>query len=172
MRQPAPPRLLGFTLIEVVVVMAVIAILALMAVPNLTDRTVRQQVAATLEHVQFARQAVADRHALTGTFPADNEEALLPPADRIVGSFLSSVTVRDGVLDLVFGNGANSKLAGKRLSLRPAAVPDYPQVPVVWICAGASVPDKMEAHGEDTTDVPALYLPPSCRPGAGAKPKE
>lgn len=159
----------GFTLIEVVVVMAVLAILALMAAPNLTDRVVRKQVTETLEHVAFARQAVATKHALTGTFPADNEEAGLPPADRIVGTFLSSVTVDDGVLHLVFGNGANGALAGKRLSLRPAAVPDYPQVPVVWVCAGAAVPDKMEVQGTDATDIPALHLPPGCRPAA--KPK-
>ena len=163
------PARRGFSLIELMIVVAVVAILALLAMPNFTDRIVRKQVADTLPVVDFAKQNVALFRGLSGKFPVDNAEASLPPADKIVGSFLSSATVQDGVLVLVFGNGANPLLKGKRLTLRPAYVPDYPQVPLVWVCAGAPVPDKMQAHGTDSTDIPALYLPVACRPKAVPK---
>ena len=159
----------GFSLIELLIVMGVLAILALLAMPNFTDRIVRQQVAETLEVVDFAKRKVALFRGLSGKFPADNVEASLPPPDKIVGSFLSSVTVQDGALVLVFGNGANPMLKGKRLSLRPAYVPDYPDVPLVWICAGAAVPEKMQAQGRDDTDIAPLYLPAACRPPAAPK---
>lgn len=159
----------GFSLIELMIVVAVVAVLALLAMPSFTDRIVRKQVAETLPVVEFAKQNVALFRGLSGKFPVDNTEASLPPADKIVGSFLSSVTVRDGVLVLVFGNGANPLLKGKQLALRPAYVPDYPQVPLVWVCAGAAVPDQMQVHGTDSTDIPALYLPLACRPGAAKK---
>lgn len=162
MNSPLPVRR-GFSLIELLIVMAVMAILALLAVPNFTDRIVRKQVADSLEVVDFAKRNVGLYRGLSGKFPLDNVEASLPPPDKIVGSFLSSVTVQDGALVLAFGNGANPLLKGKRLSLRPAYVPDYPEVPLVWVCAGAAVPEKMTAQGRDDTDIPGLYLPAACR---------
>jgi len=159
----------GFSLVELVIVMGIVAILALLAMPNFTDRIVRKQVAETLEVVDFAKRNVALFRGVSGKFPIDNIEASLPPPDKIVGSFLSSVTVLDGVLVLEFGNSANPLLKGKRLSLRPAYVPDYPEVPLVWVCAGAAVPEKMKAQGHDDTEIAALYLPAACR--APAVPK-
>jgi type IV pilus assembly protein PilA len=163
----AAPR--GFTLLELMVVVAVIAILSTMMIPSYRDRIVRQQVAETLDGLAFARGAIATRYAATATFPADNVEAGLPPPDKIVSGTLSSVTVADGALVLVFGNTADSALKGKRLSLRPAFVDDYPQVPLVWLCAAAPVPGNMTAQGDDVTDVPRRYLPLRCQDTA-AKP--
>jgi len=159
----------GFSLIELMIVIGIVSILALLAMPNFTDRIVRKQVADTLEVVDFAKRHVALFRGVSGKFPLDNIEASLPPPDKIVGSFLSSVTVQEGVLVLVFGNGANPLLKGKRLSLRPAYVPDYPEVPLVWVCAGAAIPEKMRAQGRDDTDIPPLYLPAACRGPAAPK---
>jgi len=159
-RLPVPPR--GFTLLELMVVVAVIAILSMMAIPSYRDRIVRKQVAETLDGLAFAQGAIGTRYALTHAFPADNAEAGLPPADKIVGSHLLSVTVVDGALVLRFGNSADTTLKDKKLSLRPAYVDGYPQVPLVWVCAGAKVPGNMTAQGEDVTDVPTRYLPLRC----------
>ena len=160
----------GFTLLELMVVVAVIAILSMMVIPSYRDRIVRQQVADTLDGLAFARGAIATRFVAKGTFPADNDEAGLPPPDKIVSNHLSSATVADGALVLVFGNAADSALKGKRLSLRPAFVEGYPQVPLVWLCAAAPVPGNMTAQGEDVTDVPTRYLPLRCR-NTAPKPK-
>ena len=160
-RIPAARR--GFSLIELMMVVAVVAILSLLALPSFTDRIVRKQVADTLPVVDFVKGKVEAYRSINGKFPMDNADATLPPPDRIVGSFLSSVTVREGVVQLVFGNAANPALQGKRLTLRPAYVPDYPEVPLVWVCAAGLVPDKMTAQGSNGTDIPALYLPGACR---------
>jgi len=160
----------GFTLLELVVVVAVIAILSMMMIPSYRDRIVRKQVAEALDGLAFARGAIATRYAATKTFPADNDEAGLPPPDKIVSTQLSSVTVADGALVLVFGNAADAGLKGRRLSLRPAFVEGYPQVPLVWLCAAAPVPGNMTVQGDDVTDVPARYLPLRCQ-NTAPKPK-
>jgi type IV pilus assembly protein PilA len=166
-RTPSTSR--GFTLIELMVVVTVIAILSMMAVPMFRERIVRTQVAEAIDTMEFARAAVGARHVLTGAFPKDNAAAGLPPADKIVGNHVASLTVVDGALELVFGNKADGVLRGKRLSLRPAFVDGYPQVPVVWVCAAANVPDKMTLQGVDATDVPVRFLPMRCQQ-TGAKP--
>lgn len=158
----------GFSLIELMIVVGVIAILSLMALPSFTDRIARQQVSDALEATDFVRKAVAARYLGNQKFPADNAVAGLPPPDRIVSKFVSQVTVRDGVVELLFAPTADAHLAGKRLTLRPAYVEDYPQVPVVWVCGAATVPEKMVAQGVNQTDVAALYLPLACRE-TGAK---
>ena len=160
-RPPRPRR--GFTLIELMVVVAVIAILALMAVPSFRDRIVRQQVAEAIDGMAFTREAVAAAYKATGTFPADNDAAGLPPPEKIVGTHLRAVTVRDGVIELAFGNSADGLLKQRHVVLRPAFVAGYPQVPLAWLCAGAAVPAQMTAQGADTTDVPPQYLPLRCR---------
>lgn len=153
----------GFSLIELLMVVAVIAILSLLALPSFSDRIARQQVSDALEATDFVRKAVGGTYRAAEKFPVDNVEASLPPPDKIVSKFVSSVTVKDGVLDVVFAPTANANLAGKRLTLRPAVVAGYPQVPVVWVCGASAVPDKMVAHGENQTTIAPLYLPLACR---------
>lgn len=154
----------GFTLIEVMVAMAVVAILAMMAVPSFQDRIIRAQVVEGMELAALAKKAVAAHYAGTSELPEDNEEASLPPPDRIVGTRVSRVAVEEGAIVITFGNQANGSLAGKKLSLRPAVVEGYPQVPIAWICAAAAVPAKMTVHGTDHTDIPPAQLPLECRP--------
>jgi len=87
----------------------------------------------------------------------------LPPADKLVGNFVSSVRIEDGAVHVRFGNQANGALKGHTLSFRPAIVDGAPMVPIAWVCAQAPIPDKMRAKGVDRTDVAAKYLPLNCR---------
>jgi type IV pilus assembly protein PilA len=103
--------------------------------------------------------------------PANNAQAGLPPADRIVGNFVSGIAVVDGATHLSFGNSANRNLAGKKLTLRPAIVKDHPQVPIAWVCGQAGVPAQMQAMGENRTDLPLEFLPVDCRPGPTGAPQ-
>lgn len=146
------------------IVVAVIAILSLLAVPSLRDRLMRQQVADAMPLADFAKRAVAAHYAASSAFPGDNAEAGVPPADRIVSQYVSSVAVRDGALLMTFGNRAMGGLAGSKLSMRPAYVDGYPQVPISWLCAGAAVPGNMRVQGSDETTLPLKYLPLACRP--------
>jgi type IV pilus assembly protein PilA len=42
-------------------------------------------------------------------------------------------------------------------------------VPVTWVCGYAEPPDKMTVRGENRTNIPANFLPFSCRARSGKK---
>ena len=153
----------GFTLIEVVIVMAIIAILALMTIPMFYAKIPRTQVEESLPLADIAKNAVAAYYQKKKALPADNATADLPEANKLVGNYVTAVTVKDGAVTMTFGNNSNAKITGKRLTWRPAIVIDTPITPVSWVCAGKKVPDKMEAGGVNVTDVPLDTMPVSCR---------
>jgi len=156
-------RCRGFTMLEMMAVVAVVAILATLALPSYMEVIVRDQVKTALPLADIAKQAVAASWQLTQTFPADNAAAGLPPADRIVSNYVSSVAVRNGAINVTFGNRAGNSIAGKTLTLRPAVVEDAPIVPVTWVCGYAEAPEKMTLHGQNQTNIPASFLPFACR---------
>ncbi len=153
----------GFTLIELMVVIAVLAILALIALPTYTDKLIRDQIVEALPLADLAKAPVGGAWHSGQPLPADNAAAGLPPADKIVSTLVSSVTLRDGAIHIQFGNRAHGALKGKTLTLRPAVVEDTPVVPVSWLCGKAKAPEKMTAKGEDRTDIPMGLLPLRCR---------
>jgi type IV pilus assembly protein PilA len=153
----------GFNLLELMVVVGIIAILALLAVPTYQDKFIRDQIAEALPLADIAKPPVALAWAALQKFPADNAAAGLPPADKIVNNFISSVAVEGGAVNITFGNHANNAIRGKILSLRPAVVTDAPIVPVTWVCGYATAPDKMTLNGENRTNIPPGWLPVRCR---------
>src|SRR6202158_1280080 len=153
----------GFTMMEMAVVMAIIGILALLAVPSYQDRIVRDQIISAMPLTDIAKAPVALSWATLQAFPVDNAAAGLPPAEKIVNNFISSVLVQAGAIHVTFGNSANGLIKGKILSLRPAVVLDAPAVPVAWVCGDAAVPGQMTIKGENKTNIPANYLPYNCR---------
>ena len=155
-------RYRGFTLLEMLVVVGVIAILSLAALPSYMDRIVRKQIEESLPLAALAQAPVALAWELTQAFPADNAAAGLPAADKIVANYVSAVTLRDGAIDITFGNNVNGSIKSKVLTLRPAVVEDTPVVPVAWICGNGRVPDKMTVRGVNRTSVPHAFLPFAC----------
>jgi type IV pilus assembly protein PilA len=155
----------GFTLIELMIVISIIGIMATMAVPSYQDRIQRAQVAEGLALAQFAQQAVQAGYTRSHAMPADNAVAGLPPADRIVGNYVTSLVVQQGDIVITFGNRSNRHLEGQKLSLRAATVDGYPQVPIAWVCGTAGVPARMQVHGADQTTLTQMQLPLDCRAG-------
>ena len=156
-------RRAGFTLVEMMVVLAVIAILALTAVPSFQDQIVRDQITNAIPLADIAKAPVAAWWAALQALPPDNAAAGLPAADKIVNNHISSVRLENGALHVTFGNRANGIINGKILSIRPAVVVDAPVVPVSWVCGYAETPGKMTVAGENRTNIPANFLPFSCR---------
>ena len=153
----------GFNLIELMVVVGIIAILALMMIPGYQDKLIRDQIVEAMPLADIAKLPVAMSWTLAQVFPADNTEAGLPVADKIVNNFISAVSVQAGVVHITFGNRANGNIRGKVLSLRPATVEDAPIVPVTWVCGYAAPPAKMTVKGENKTNIAANFLPFICR---------
>jgi type IV pilus assembly protein PilA len=161
----------GFTLIELMVVVAIMGIMATLAMPSYQDRIIRAQVKEALSLASFAQEGVQAFQRTHRKLPANNAEAGLPPADKIVGNHVVGVRVEAGATHLSFGNNANRNLAGKTLTLRPAIVKDHPQVPIAWVCGQAGVPAQMQAMGDNRTDLPLEFLPVDCRPGPTGAPQ-
>jgi len=158
MRRPS-----GFTWIEMLFVLCVIGLLSLVAIPALRDRALRKQVEAGLALADVAKPGVQAAWAAAGEMPANNEAAGAPPHDRIVGTFVKDVNVDQGAITVTFGNDASKALDGKRVTVRPAVVPDQRAVPIAWLCHAIGVPQGMQVLGDDHTDVPSAWLPVDCR---------
>jgi len=145
------------------VVVAIIALLALMTVPLYLQNTVQQQVKDAVVFAAFMKTSVAAYYAANKALPADNAAAGLPAPEKVIGTYVTSATVVDGAVTLLFGNSAVGNLKGKKLTLRPGYVPDAPQVPLSWVCGPAKAPDGLTISGADATDIPKEQLPMGCR---------
>jgi type IV pilus assembly protein PilA len=143
----------GFTLIELMIVVAIMGIMATMALPSYQDRVIRTEISEGMALATMAQQAIAAGYAKNHSMPKD-----------IMGSFVTSVTDVGGAITITYGNRANRNLAGKTLTLRPAVVANYPQVPPSWVCGLAKAPDKMSVLGDNQTNIPIPFLPLDCLP--------
>jgi len=161
----------GFTLIELMIVVAIIGILATIAIPAYQNYTVRAQVAEGLSLAALAKGPIVDAFFHDGEAPADRAEtAMTPTATDTSGKYIVSVDVTDGVVVIMFGNDANTAIAGQTLTLTPYETPDRS---VTWRCGSAPAPVGLNLLGTSGGGNAAAYiaptildryLPASCRP--------
>lgn len=159
----------GFTLIELMIVVAIMGILASLAISTYQTYTIRAQVSEALGMAAGAKTPVIDAFNQTGRPPADRAEAgMTPDATGTRGSFVESVDVVNGRVDVKFGNNAHQAIFGKTLSMTPY---NSGTGSFIWRCGLATVPDGatlLSGGGVESEhllpEVETRYLPKSCKP--------
>ncbi|EPI6706243.1 pilin, partial [Neisseria gonorrhoeae] len=88
----------GFTLIELMIVIAIVGILAAVALPAYQDYTARAQVSEAILLAEGQKSAVTEYYLNHGKWPEDNDKAGVASPDKIIGKYVESVTVTNGVV--------------------------------------------------------------------------
>ena len=158
----------GFTLIELLLVIAIIAVLASLAIAAYQTYTVRAQVAEGIDVAAGAKAPVIDAFNMAGSPPVDRSAAGMSPIPTDTrGSYVVSLDVVNGRLDVTFGNSAHQDIFGSTLSFTPYVTSDGT---VVWRCglapaaAGATeIRGGGVAAAHKTPSIDPRYLPSECR---------
>ncbi len=158
----------GFTLIELMIVVAIMGILASLAISTYQTYTIRSQVSEAISMAASAKTPIIDAFNQTGRPPADRAEAgMTPDPEDTRGSFVESVNVVNGRVDIKFGNKAHQLIFGKTLSMTPfmSGTGSFN-----WRCGAAQAPAGVPLQGGGVEsehlapEIETRYLPKSCKP--------
>ena len=155
-------KVLGFTLIELMVVVSIISILAAIAIPQYQPYITRAQTTEAISLAQEIKFSINEYYKHNGRFPINNKQTNVPEAAYLIGNFVKSITISNGVLHVELGNKVHNQLQKKVLSLQPLIVTGSPASPISWNCGYSEPPAGMETVGENRTDVPVEFLPYGC----------
>ncbi|CNS99343.1 pilin PilE [Neisseria gonorrhoeae] len=157
----------GFTLIELMIVIAIVGILAAVALPAYQDYTARAQVSEAILLAEGQKSAVTEYYLNHGKWPENNDSAGVASASKIIGKYVKSVTVTNGVVTAQMNpSGVNNEIKGKKLSLWAKRENGS----VKWFCGQpVTRANVAAANDDDVTDdknnngIDTKHLPSTCR---------
>ncbi|HFA4353844.1 TPA: pilin [Neisseria gonorrhoeae] len=160
----------GFTLIELMIVIAIVGILAAVALPAYQDYTARAQVSEAILLAEGQKSAVTEYYLNHGIWPENNGDAGVASSSSIIGKYVESVTVTNGVVTAQMKpSGVNNEIQGKRLSLWAKRQDGS----VKWFCGQpvkreSNNADAVTADGTDGANgndgkIDTKHLPSTCR---------
>ena len=134
------------------IVVAIIAILAAIALPAYQDYVIRSQVSEGSVLADGAKTAVAEFYSNKGKYPTANASAGLALNTSIIGNYVTQVDAgaNAGMITVTYGRQANTKITGDILAFSSYS---NGSGSLAWSCK--------TTNGK--TNVPAKYLPTSCR---------
>ena len=156
-------RQMGFTLIELMIVVAIIGILASIALPQYQAYTLRAKLAEAFTITSGVKNNIAEHFKTHREFPADNAAAGVPEAQYLIGHYVKAVEIENGALHVRFRDDVVPDEKEAALTIRPLVVVDSPESPIAWLCAEQKVPDGMAPVGQDRTTITRRHLPTVCR---------
>ncbi len=154
---------LGFTLIELMIVISIIGIMVSLALPRYSARVDTARTKQAIILVEGLKSDVKEFYKQKQYFPKNNQEAGIPVANKIISTYVSEVILKDGAFHIKFGQKTPQSITGKIITVRPIYVKDSPKSPISWICGNASIPKGMVASGENKTNLENTRLPVKCR---------
>ncbi len=98
-----PQRLLGFTLIELMIVVAILSVLAAIAVPAYGDYVKRAKVAELLNFAASAKTAINEYILIHNEYPASLEAAGITP---VTSTYIQNISLTPTGLLTLEGNAS------------------------------------------------------------------
>jgi type II secretory pathway pseudopilin PulG len=160
----------GFTVIELMAVIALTVIVGAIGCSAWRTHKVRAQVTEGMEAARPIQEAIVREFRRSNDAPASIFDTGIGPGAASQSSrFVTSMAVENGRVDLVYGGQADSKIAGRRLSLTPY---ETATLQIAWLC-GNDIPQPglsplgFASGGRQAVQIPTTiewrYLPAACR---------
>ncbi|HGM2488880.1 TPA: pilin, partial [Neisseria gonorrhoeae] len=119
------------------------------------------------------KSAVTEYYLNHGKWPENNDSAGVASASKIIGKYVKSVTVTNGVVTAQMNpSGVNNEIKDKKLSLwakrQDGSVKWFCGQPVTRGAGNAGKADDVTKAGNDNEKINTKHLPSTCRDAASA----
>jgi type IV pilus assembly protein PilA len=134
-------KIIGFTLIELMIVVAIIGILASIALPAYQAYVKKSHALEGISLASIAKSAIWDYWSIEGSFPTDNATAGISPA--ISGNAVAGLTISLNEITIEYNQRVTQ---GSTIIFKAS---DNGGGTLTWDCTSGTLED--------------IYRPPSCR---------
>ena len=121
---------LGFTLIELMVVVFIISTLAAIAIPNYQQYIMKAKLAEIFEVSQPIKKAIADYYAYHGVMPKNNQALYLAKPELLTSQKITSMTVENGAIHISINIKKQAPIV---VSVRPVLLKNVSSDYIAWL---------------------------------------